>query len=577
MKKQNKTAVKPKSLSSRKTARDAESHLDFSITKKVIHADNYEALVRKRAYAHRKADALAHLSGKNERVQTARAELAGTESRGAQTHLLPVHVGALPRSPHVVRLLGEWERTALSAIEPKKGGAASASRGASPDAGERWQREVARLRSQTAHTKHVARGITIDLLGKPSRGAKKRKKREKFAFSSLPAKAGSGLKKAAFASLRWLFEFVLSIPLGFLLGFTVLLTLIEASNRLSVRGARSLGAGVSWLIQHVFFVIIAAVKAILVIPVKLVTFACMAAYRAVASGGLLALVAATALWEGAKNYVSVFTRPPKHLYRKLAVLTAIGIVVMLPVKFLETAPDQIRLLKGSVLGATKDGYQGLASLDLESAQASFASARSAIESLNLVMAVAVSVLPAGQDGLHAITAGDELAEAARYLADAVAPPHGAGGEAGGLALLSRIQESLTASLPHLALAAENISAIDPRNIPPEFSEKFRAARDLLPRVAGAVQDGSELFAILADVLGANGDRRYVVLFQNNNELRPAGGFIGSLAFVDVRGGKVTNIEVPGGGAYDFQGYLSEHVLAPKPLSLINARWELQDA
>jgi hypothetical protein len=67
------------------------------------------------------------------------------------------------------------------------------------------------------------------------------------------------------------------------------------------------------------------------------------------------------------------------------------------------------------------------------------------------------------------------------------------------------------------------------------------------------------------------------LFQNNNELRPSGGFIGSLAFVDVYKGKVTSIEIPGGGAYDFQGYYTEHVKAPKPLQLLNARWELQDA
>jgi hypothetical protein len=140
-----------------------------------------------------------------------------------------------------------------------------------------------------------------------------------------------------------------------------------------------------------------------------------------------------------------------------------------------------------------------------------------------------------------------------------------------------MQQTLQSALPHVNNVQSHLSEINPENLPSEFQDKFISARELLPSVRAAIIDVDSLSDTLVQVLGANGAKRYAVLFQNNNELRPAGGFIGSLAFVDIRDGVVENIEIPGGGSYDFQGYLSEHIEAPKPLQLVNARWELQDS
>ncbi|OJI06362.1 hypothetical protein BK004_04335 [bacterium CG10_46_32] len=580
LKNQNKSPVKLKSISFRKTPQDASTHLDFSITKKVIHHDNYESLVKKRRYEHRKADVLGIITTPDSEPakEAAEEELeqAHTKEKGTENHMLPVRHDALSRSPYVVRLLNEWERTAHVLDEPKKS-SPKKSRTDTREHDARWLKEVERLRNQVSYTKRKAQSITIDLLGKKGKAVKRKKKRERFVFSSVPAKIGAGILKVVIAILRWFFEFILSIPLGFLLAFTVLLTLVEVFNRGAVKTARAAGHGTSWAIQHTFFLIIAGVRATLVIPIKLITLACMAIYRTISSAGSFAIFTTHAFWEAVKNYALIFSNPPKQLYRKLAAVACIGIVVMLPVKFMEIAPDQIRLLKGSVLGATKQGYQGLASFDLVQAQGDFEQARTNIDSLNIAMRAMVLVLPAGQDGLHAITAGDELAKAGTYLAQAFEAQDVASENQGILPLLARVQESLSQSLPHLTAASKNLAAINADKVPDEFAEKFRSAQQLLPQISAAVAESSELFGTLADVLGANGDRRYVVLFQNNNELRPAGGFIGSLAFIDVRDGAITNIEVPGGGAYDFKGYLSEQVKAPKPLSLINSRWELQDA
>jgi len=78
-------------------------------------------------------------------------------------------------------------------------------------------------------------------------------------------------------------------------------------------------------------------------------------------------------------------------------------------------------------------------------------------------------------------------------------------------------------------------------------------------------------------LGDERKMKYLIAFQNNTELRPTGGFIGSFAEMDMLNGEITNIHIPEGGTYDLQGQLTKFVEAPQPLGLINDRWEFHDA
>lgn len=72
------------------------------------------------------------------------------------------------------------------------------------------------------------------------------------------------------------------------------------------------------------------------------------------------------------------------------------------------------------------------------------------------------------------------------------------------------------------------------------------------------------------------ERRYLIFFQNNHEIRPTGGFLGSFLFVSLKNGKVERLEIPTGGTYDLNGQLSTLTLSPEPLHVINARWQCQD-
>lgn len=115
------------------------------------------------------------------------------------------------------------------------------------------------------------------------------------------------------------------------------------------------------------------------------------------------------------------------------------------------------------------------------------------------------------------------------------------------------------------------------NLPPEYQTQFVA----LTKQVGMITESLNTFISVSnkfkDFLGATQDKRYLLVFQNNAELRASGGFLGSYALVDIRDGKIRNLEVPGGGSYDTEGGMNVRVVAPKPLWLVNPLWHFWDA
>jgi len=82
---------------------------------------------------------------------------------------------------------------------------------------------------------------------------------------------------------------------------------------------------------------------------------------------------------------------------------------------------------------------------------------------------------------------------------------------------------------------------------------------------------------LGDILGSKEKRTYLVLFQNNMELRPTGGFIGSFALITLEGGRMVDINIQ--DVYSADGQLKGHVDPPFPIKqyLGEGGWYLRDA
>ncbi len=124
---------------------------------------------------------------------------------------------------------------------------------------------------------------------------------------------------------------------------------------------------------------------------------------------------------------------------------------------------------------------------------------------------------------------------------------------------------------------KTIAKINPDNLPEAYRDKF----EFLNQQAGLLSDNLDNFVSagvkLKEVLGLSRDKRYLLIFQNNAEMRGSGGFLGSYALVDIRDGQIRNLEVPGGGSYDTEGGMKVSIVAPEPLWLVSPLWHFWDA
>lgn len=222
----------------------------------------------------------------------------------------------------------------------------------------------------------------------------------------------------------------------------------------------------------------------------------------------------------------------------------------------------------------------VAGVDFSRASQEFSEAEESLEHLNATIATIANVIPQTdrtyESARGLITAGKELSEAATTLADA------------GEALQSR--ESLTATeklsllssyvedaLPHIETASTAIERVDANVVPDEYKTAVEDLKLRVPSLSTSMEEFVQFSETLVTIMGGERKMRYLVVFQNNTELRATGGFPGSFAEMDVLNGQIEQIHIPEGGTYDVQGQLAAFVEAPKPLSLINSRWEFHDA
>lgn len=112
-------------------------------------------------------------------------------------------------------------------------------------------------------------------------------------------------------------------------------------------------------------------------------------------------------------------------------------------------------------------------------------------------------------------------------------------------------------------------------IPSEIEEQVAVLQTGIPQIKVALQAFLDQSDILLAVLGTERERQYLLLFQNNHEMRPTGGFIGSIALINVDRGVVEEIDVQ--SVYDGDGQLREFIAPPNPLLPITDRWYLRDA
>ncbi len=116
-----------------------------------------------------------------------------------------------------------------------------------------------------------------------------------------------------------------------------------------------------------------------------------------------------------------------------------------------------------------------------------------------------------------------------------------------------------------------------RKLPKALKGRIDSLSLRLNEYSKLIQNGRAISLLLPQIVAQEGTKSYLVLLQNNNELRPTGGFIGSFAKITFEGGKLKNLEV--NDIYAIDGQLSFHVEPPKEIKedLGQNNWYLRDS
>lgn len=97
------------------------------------------------------------------------------------------------------------------------------------------------------------------------------------------------------------------------------------------------------------------------------------------------------------------------------------------------------------------------------------------------------------------------------------------------------------------------------------------------KLTNTLLQGKNLAQNLSALTGKGQSKTYMLLFQNNMELRPTGGFIGSFGILTLDSGRITDLVV--NDVYSADGQLNGHVEPPAPIKkyLGEANWWLRDS
>lgn len=142
-------------------------------------------------------------------------------------------------------------------------------------------------------------------------------------------------------------------------------------------------------------------------------------------------------------------------------------------------------------------------------------------------------------------------------------------------LISLTEREMQTGSQAFGRAMELFRYVNVESIPEERRAHFAHGEELLTVLSHALTLSVEHTDLLKELIGYHGPRTYLFLFQNNHELRPTGGFIGSYALLEMKEGIVRRFFVD--GIFNPDGQLKENIVPPQPIQKISAGWSLHDS
>ena len=141
-------------------------------------------------------------------------------------------------------------------------------------------------------------------------------------------------------------------------------------------------------------------------------------------------------------------------------------------------------------------------------------------------------------------------------------------------LVATFNQALMSAQAKLLDSEKLLTDVDVSALPEDKQEKLIQLKNQLPLLKEFVGDAVDYSGFLLQALGESGPKKYLLLFQNNSELRPTGGFPGSYALIGFDRGILRELKVD--DIYNIDGQSSKNIIPPRELQHITPTWGMRD-
>lgn len=245
-----------------------------------------------------------------------------------------------------------------------------------------------------------------------------------------------------------------------------------------------------------------------------------------------------------------------------------------------------RNASGEILGAATNAYtelnsagHSLSSQNFEAAETLFQSAqdniRKAQDRLNDYRALQW-LTPQASSANHVLVGASFLSQAGQKLSQALSlfdefKVSSRGAETGFNQKLQTNRDLLNETSSLILKAGDEFNAVG--SVPADYAGAFDAGKKQISQLQGILKSliGMEnLYLHLFD-----GDKTYLLVFENPDEMRATGGFIGTYGVLKTRQGGIDNLKIQ--SIYNLDGNIHEQIAAPGPFQPAIKKWGIRDA
>ncbi|MEN8252121.1 MAG: DUF4012 domain-containing protein [Patescibacteria group bacterium] len=252
----------------------------------------------------------------------------------------------------------------------------------------------------------------------------------------------------------------------------------------------------------------------------------------------------------------------------------------------EEAPKRaIVSIKSAMHSLSEDDFSASAE-DIDYAYEEFLFASNEMNKIGHVATFISQFIP----GASKLSSGSHLIEAGKYLTHSVQEIHsvipeviendsplisGDGEHISFLSLYKTIVDRMEVIYGDVVLASDHIDKVYIDDVPEEYQDTFLEMKGLMPDVESSIKNTIDSRDVVEEILGGNGKRTYLFLFQNNHEMRATGGFIGSYGLLKINDGKIEKLVID--DIFNPDGQLTDRIVPPLPIQKISANWSLHDS